>query len=157
MKKNTLLYILLVVLLLANGFFLFKHFGDKKGHRAKGERGQHNYIARQLDFNESQLKKYQELKTPYREIMKKHNDDIRLLKDEFFSHISNENASESQIDSIANLISKKEKSKDIGTFNYFKEVRKLCNDEQKEQFSSIIKNALKKRSSRGRGVHSPRH
>lgn len=149
MKKNTLLYILLAVLLLANAFFLFKHFGDRPSHRGKDGKGSKNFIARQLDFNDSQLKQYLELKSARREILNGLDDDIRILKDEFFSHISNESVPVSTIDSIATLISEKEKLKDIAVFNHFSEVRKICNDDQKEQFSNIIKEAIHKRGRKG--------
>ena len=148
MKKNTLLYILLIVLLLANGFFIIKHFEDKPGHRGKTERGPNNFISRQLDFNESQIQQYKNLRLVHRESMKTYDDDIRVLKDEFFSNISDENVNKSEVDSIATLISEKEKQKEIEIFNHFREVRKICNDSQKERFSSIIKNAIHRRGSR---------
>lgn len=142
MKKNLLLYILLIILLLANGFFLFQHFGDKKENRNKGKRGQGNFIARQLNFNETQLNQFNDIRSFHRKTMRSYDDDIKDLKGKFFSNISNENTPKSLIDSIATLISEKEKLKDIETYNYFTEVRNICEDHQKEQLSFIIKKAI---------------
>ncbi len=150
MKKNTPLYLLLVVLLLANGFFLFKHFGDKPDYRGKDDRRQKNFIARQLNFNDSQLQQYQVLKSSHREVMNGYDDEIRILKDKFYSNLSDENIKTSVIDSIATLISEKEKLKDIAVFNHFSEVRKICDEDQKEQFGTIIKDALHKNNRKGR-------
>jgi len=149
MKKNTPLYILLVVLLLVNGFFLFKHFGDKPDYRGKEYKGSKNFIVRQLDFNESQLQQYQVLKSSHRKAMNGYDDDIRILKDKFYSNLSDENIKTLVIDSIATLISEKEKLKDIAVFNHFSDVRRICNEDQKERFSSIIKNAIYKRGRKG--------
>ena len=150
MKKNTPLYILLVVLLLANGFFLFKHFGDKQDYRGKDYKRQKNFIARQLNFNDSQLQQYQVLKSSHREIMKGYDDEIRVLKDEFYGHISMDSLKVSKVDSIATLISYKEKQKDLAIFDYFRDVRLICNEDQKEQFGTIIKDALHRNNRKGR-------
>lgn len=144
MKKNTLLYIILIVLLLANGYFISQHLGrSDRGDRRS--RGPENFISKQLGLDASQLQQYQKLRTSHRETMKSIDADIRVLKDEFFSNLSNESIRPSEIDSIASLISEKEKLKDIGVFNHFKALRALCNDEQKAKFNEIMKDGLRPR------------
>jgi hypothetical protein len=150
MKKNTLLYILILVLLLVNGFFLFKHFGDKPDHERNDRKSQKNFIVRQLDFNDAQLQDYDSLKSLHREVMKDFDGEIRVLKDQFYSHLSNSNRGTSEIDSLATLISHKEKQKDLEIFNYLYEIRRICDDTQKEKLNVIIKDAINKRGGRDR-------
>lgn len=160
MKKNTLLYILLIVLLLANGFFLVKHFGDKSNHRDRGKterRGPNNFIAKQLDFNESQIQQLKDLKLGHRESMMAYDNDIKVLKNKFFDNISKENVNKSEIDSLATLISEKEKLKDIELFNHFRDIREICNDNQKSRFESIIKKAVNRDRRRGPKGSSRKH
>ena len=142
MKKNILLYSILIVLLLANGFFISQNIGgpDRGDRRGKGPE---SFISKQLDLDASQQQQYQKLTSTHREAMKSIDTDIRVLKDEFFSNISNESITTLEIDSIASLISDKEKLKDIEVFNHFKALRAICNDEQKAKFNAIMKDGLR--------------
>lgn len=152
MKKNTLLYSILIVLLLANGFFISQYLGksDRGDRRGKGSE---NFIAKKLDLDESQQQLYLELTSTHKESMKSINGDIRVLKDTFFSNISNESITTMEIDSLASLISEKEKLKDLKVFNHFKAIREICNAEQKTKLQAIIKDGLRRRGGRDRAKH----
>ncbi|MGB1211344.1 MAG: hypothetical protein ACPG41_07955 [Lacinutrix venerupis] len=58
MKKNTVLYVLLIVLIIMNGFFLFNYLGRPQH---KGVKESSAFIVKELNFNASQLKKLQHL------------------------------------------------------------------------------------------------
>lgn len=149
MKKNLLLYILLGFLVLVNSFFLFKHFSttDKNGPRGPGPG---NFIAKQLEFDESQTQKFEDLEMEHRENIKMLLADIRELKDSLFDRLSDDTVDNSEIDAIASQIAEKEKTKELETFRFFKAVDELCNDNQKELLKSIIKDALLRQGPPGR-------
>ncbi len=149
MKKNLLLYILLGFLVLVNSFFLFKHFStaDKYGPRGPGPG---NFIAKQLEFDESQTQKFEDLEMEHRENIKMLLADIRELKDSLFDRLSDDTVDDSEIDAIASQIADKEKTKELETFRFFKAVGELCNDNQKELLKSIIKDALGRQGPPGR-------
>ena len=152
MKKNKLLYILLIVLLISNAFFLFKHFGDKHDRRGNDRKGPRNYVIKELNFTEAQEKQYHDLRSAFFSNMKIQDSNIRLLKDEFYSYLSREELSTKNIDSLASLISEKEKQKDLELFNYLGKVRSMCDGEQKERLAEIIRERINKRRDRGRGI-----
>ena len=151
MKKNLLLYILLGFLVVVNSFFLFKHFstGDDDNERGRGGRPG-NFIAKQLEFDDSQTQKFEKLDMEHRENINMLLADIRELKNSLFDRLSDETVNDSEIDAIASQIANKEKTKELETFRFFKAVGELCNDNQKKLLKSIIKNALGRQGPPGR-------
>ncbi len=145
MKKNKILYILLIFLVGINAFFLFNYLGGSKHveNKTKPERGGPvGFIVRELGFSEDQMFELDMISRDHHHEMRRIRDDIKGLKDVLFNEISNERSNEVVIDSITTLIGQKIKERDIETFYHFKEVRALCTDEQKEKFKKIINDAL---------------
>lgn len=149
MKKNVLLYILLVFLIAMNGFFLVKHFGKSEQKELRGP-GPGNFIATQLDFDAAQLQQFEKMDAEHREKIKDLLGDIRASKDVLFDKASDSTVNESEIDAIVTEIANKEKAKELETFRFFKAVVELCNENQKERFRSIIKDALRRQGPQGR-------
>lgn len=145
MKKNLILYVLLGFLIIVNGFFIFNFMGEKEKSSPRGPRRNIEFIAKQLDFNEAQLKQLRQKSKQHHQRMFQISEEVRNLKDELFDKVSDESVSMATIDSITSLIGEKEKQKDMQTFRYFKTIRELCDDQQKEKFQSILKDAMHKR------------
>ncbi|MCT4630912.1 hypothetical protein, partial [Winogradskyella sp.] len=134
----------LIFLMISNGYFLV-HYMSKRGHR------DHDYkfsIAKKLNFDEKQMAAYDSMKTAHFDNMKSLFKKNMGLKKAMYSKVSDENVTQSYLDSIGDLIAKGEKEKDIEMFKHFKKVRALCNDKQKEQLTKIINDAIKRRSMR---------
>lgn len=144
MKKNLLLYVLVVFLIVVNGFFLFNYmdFGSAK----KQEQAQKpaDFLLKELKFNDSQIEQFKNENQDLRDITIIMSDEVRNLKDKLFSNLSNIEVNELEIDSLATLIGNKEKEKEKKAFYYFKSIYDICNDEQKEKFKKIIKDALRR-------------
>lgn len=157
MKKQSVLYILLIFLILSNAFFLFQFIGKKDSNKGKPE----DFIVKQLKFNDNQLEAYNTLRLSHIETIKSINDQTRLLKDEMFSKISESNVSQTYIDSITGLIGAQEMQKDKELFMHFLKVRDICNERQKEKLKKILKDALRRGGERkgpppnGPGGHRP--
>ncbi|WP_299100697.1 hypothetical protein [uncultured Winogradskyella sp.] len=144
MKKNTILYVLLIFLIAVNGFFLFNYIG--KGN-AKGPReSQQNkeFIIEELGFDASQIKQFRKKSKGHHKTMMQMSDDVRKLKDQLFGTLSNDIVSEATIDSISNLICEKEKEKEKEIFYHFKMIRDIANEEQREKFNNLLLDALRK-------------
>jgi protein CpxP len=142
MKKNLLLYILLIFLIIVNGFFLFNYIGKPHMKGPRGPQGPSNFIAKQLNFNDTQLDKFGELINSHKKRMRTISDDLKELKEGLFDNISNMSISESKIDSIATLIGNNEKEKDLEVFNHFRNIQSICNEKQKKYFDEIMRDAL---------------
>ena len=106
MKKNLVLYILLVFLIAVNGFFLFNYIGKNGNNGQKGTKGPENFILKELGFNDAQLEQFREKSQGHHETMINMSDDIRDLKDELFDNLSKDSVNESTIDSITHLYDK---------------------------------------------------
>lgn len=144
MKKNLPLYILLLFLIIVNGFFLFNYLGMEEKDETNGPKRPGNFLVKELDFDESQREQFRELGKKHHHRMRGLSEDIRGLKDELFQGLSDTSLMDVNIDSIASLIGEKETAKDLEVFRHFKQVQELCNDKQKEKFSDIIKDALRR-------------
>jgi len=148
MKKNLVLYILLVFLIAVNSFFLFNYIG-KNGNNGQKGKGPGSFIVKELGFNEAQLEQFREKSQGHHETMMNMSDDIRDLKDELFDNLSKDSVNKSTIDSITSLVGEKQKAKEVEAFYHFKMIRQICSDQQKEKFKNIIKDALHRGGLRG--------
>ena len=145
MKKNLPLYVLLLFLIIVNGFFLYNYLGtDEVKEEQKGPNRPGNFLVKELGFDELQREQFRSLGKKHHQRMRGLNAEVRGLKDELFKGLSDDSLSDVNVDSIAMLIGEKEAAKDIEVFRHFNSVQELCNDKQKEKFSKIIKDALRK-------------
>ncbi len=136
-----------------NGFFLFQHFGG--AHKKDGKRGgPANFIAKQLDFDSSQLKQFEKINQEHQENIRAIIHDIKMSKDMLFDKALNENVDDLEIDAITTQIGNKEKAKDLETVRFFKAIAALCTERQRARFASILKEALHQHGrSGGKGSH----
>jgi len=152
MKKHTILYLLLVVLILMNGFFLYNYLvrPEQKGPREAG-----NFIAKELNFNENQLQQFNALEEKHFEAMRFISEDVKSLKDELFLKITASDINETTVDSLIALISEKEQLKEKELFNHLRAMYELCDEQQKECFSLIIKKARRVDNQGPKGPKGP--
>jgi hypothetical protein len=109
----------------------------------RGPQGPSNFIAKQLDLDDTQLSKFNELDDSHRERMRVILDNLKELKGGLFNYISTASFNESKIDSISYLIGNNEKKKELEVFNHFRNIQSICNENQKKHFEKIMKDALK--------------
>ncbi|TXE20037.1 hypothetical protein ES692_01905 [Psychroserpens burtonensis] len=140
MKKNNTLYLLLIVLIMMNGFFLFNYIG-RPDHKSPKESS--DFIAKELGFNDNQLQQFKALETTHHHNMRDIGDDVKSVKNELFKKITATSINQSTIDSLITVISEKEQLKEKELFSRLRRMYELCNEQQKEEFSAIIKNARK--------------
>ncbi|WP_299094847.1 Spy/CpxP family protein refolding chaperone [Winogradskyella sp.] len=146
MKKQTLLYILLVVLFLSNAFFIFHHLTSQgnKDHKSRFS------MVEELNFNQEQQDAYNKMRSEHFDKMKSYSKRIGELKEEIYSNKGENEISEVFLDSVIDLIAIEEKNKDLEMYKHFRDVREICNDEQKAQLSKIINDAIKRHGKRGK-------
>ena len=154
MKKNVLLYILLIFLVIVNGFFLFNYgTASKKTNQGEPNRP-FNFITKELKFDDVQQQKMEILSKAHHQKMRATSNAIKKLKDALFNSLSQPDVKENYIDSITTLIGNNEKEKDLEIFHHFKDIQNICNDKQKKKFKRIISDALHRAGGRGqRSLH----
>ncbi|SDR95503.1 hypothetical protein [Winogradskyella sediminis] len=143
MKKNAILYILLVFLIVVNGFFLYNYMGLSRNDRPKGQQRDKDFIVKELNFNAAQLEEFNEKNKGHHQTIKNLSDEVKVLKDYLFSMLSNDSINPKIIDSITSLVCEKETAKEKETFYHFKMIHNISNEKQKEKFKSILFDALR--------------
>ena len=138
MKKNTVLYLLLIVLIIMNGFFLFNYIGRPSHHGPK-ESG--SFIATELKFNDAQLKQFKSLEIKHHQAMRTAGDEIRSLKDQLFDNITAASVNQQDINNLTTSIASKVILRENELFKRLRGIYQLCDDTQKDQFKSIITKA----------------
>lgn len=141
MKKNTLLYILIILLLGFNGYFIATQF--KKPPRNKPG-GPEVFIAKELNFDEAQMAQFDALLVPHQMQIRDISHQKRRLKDQLFEMMFQEDVPQSAMDSILVEIGRSEQERDRVVFNHFREVRKICNESQRRKFEKILVGALRR-------------
>tara|TARA_R110002050_G_scaffold4573_1_gene22045 strand:+ start:28692 stop:29186 length:495 start_codon:yes stop_codon:yes gene_type:complete len=144
MKKNLLLYILLLFLIIVNGFFLYNYLGNNEKEGFKEPIRPDEFLLKELKFDGAQQELFNELGKKHHHTMRGLSDGIKVLKDNLFKGLSDSSLSSINIDSIATLIGEKTKARDLEALRHFKSIQELCNDKQKEKFNKIISDALRK-------------
>lgn len=151
MKKNTILYILLVFLVLFNGFFLFNFLGEISADKGNETKDPMRFVRQQLNLSASQIETFEIINKEHHQKMMGFNDDLRGLKDALFNNISENSLDEESVDSIVTLIGEKQKVKEMEIYDHFKSIQELCDAKQKEKFKKILKDAIR----RGDGNRPP--
>ncbi|WP_299107234.1 hypothetical protein [uncultured Winogradskyella sp.] len=143
MKKNTFLYILVVFLIIVNGFFLFNYMGNHNDNDSREPERNKGFIVKELGFNASQLEEFNKKSEGHHHRMMGLADEIKELKDKLFSSLSDDTIKQETMDSISSLICEKERAKDKEIFNHFKMIQNIATDKQKEKFKTILMDALR--------------
>lgn len=146
MKKNLPLYILLIFLIIVNGFFVFNYLGRPNFEKDNPSKDPASFLTEELGFSELQIKEIEVINKKQHENMMTINHDVRRLKDELFSKLSSETINEQVVDSITTLIGLKQKEMDKMAFYHFRSIQEVCNDSQKEKFKTIMNDALQRGS-----------
>ncbi|MEM6687240.1 MAG: hypothetical protein AAF617_15780 [Bacteroidota bacterium] len=132
---------------------MYEIFVDKK---PKGP-NPGKFIAKELQFDEAQMEKFSVINDRHHEAMMTIMRDVRRLKDELFDYISQPTYNEERVEEITRQIGDKIRLRDEKTFYHFKEVQKICNEEQRIRFNKLIKEALHPPGRRGRPDGPPPH
>ncbi|TNJ45237.1 hypothetical protein KFZ70_07030 [Tamlana fucoidanivorans] len=144
MKKNIVLYILFLFLVIANGFFLYNYVGNNIDRKGKDMVRPGDFILKELQFSEEQMEALRMSSVGHHERMKRCSEELKRLKDLLFNTLSEQETNETKTDSIISLIGQVEMEKEKEAFSHFKTIQTLCNNKQKERFKRIINDALHK-------------
>ncbi|MEQ6124219.1 hypothetical protein AAON49_08475 [Pseudotenacibaculum sp. MALMAid0570] len=149
--RNKLLYIFLVVMLVINALLLYMIL-DKKSMKNKPKA--QSFLTEELGFSEDQKERFFFLDREHRGQMLQLDEEQRTLRKKMFNSFGN---NEFSPDSLINRMGEIEKDKQKELFAFFKEVRKLCNEDQIKKFDEIIQNVLLRRGPKppGKGRKGP--
>lgn len=126
----------IAILLFANiatlSFFWIGHFINQKENSPK------EFLSKNLNFSDSQKNAYFILAKEHNESAKIIRDQIKIDKESLFQLLKSDTINDSIRNDKALKVSMSIQSLDILTFEHFKKVRALCNEEQKSKFDELI-------------------
>jgi Spy/CpxP family protein refolding chaperone len=140
MSKLRFLSIVAALLLLLNGGTLaYLLLRDNKEERPP--RPGHNaaeFIISELKLDDQQQQQFGELKAQHRSTIRQAEQEDKRLHDFYFSLLKTENPDKNMVDSVSSLMANQRSIIETATFDHFRQLRKLCRDDQKKRFDLII-------------------
>ncbi len=134
--KNKITTWVIAILILANittlVFYWVGHFRNQKNNSPK------EFLAKKLNFSDSQKKTYFDLAKEHNESAKKIREEIKINKELLFELLKSDTIADSIRNNAALKVSLAIQSLDILTFEHFKKVRALCTEAQKPKFDELI-------------------
>jgi len=108
-------------------------------------------IIHELDFNDTQVNKFEELVKQHRSGMNDLEKKGREIRENYFKLMTSDSLDYKAKENLEAAIAENQKNIDAITFDHFKQVRVLCNDEQKAKFDKMIGEVMMHM----RGSHGP--
>jgi len=147
--KTKLWSLILGILVFANiatlaGFWYFKfHNGEQVALPQGGPGGAAQFIIKQVGFDERQQHDYLELVSEHQQQVSVIRKKLRMNKDALFNSFGDPSFTQLALDTLTSAIGDCEKRLDMLTYRHFKQVRALCDAQQKIKFDNIIKQVMR--------------
>ena len=141
--KNKVLVTIIGILLLANIAMLVFLFSAMKkperenSHNRKPAHSTVSFLESRIGFDKQQISQFNQLKEEHYKKLNPLFEDLRVTKDNFFVLVK-DSVSDSDIDSLANIIGQKQKFLDLQVFHTVQEIRNLCTPQQQVKFDSLL-------------------
>jgi hypothetical protein len=114
---------------------------NEREPQIKGTQSANDNLVTDLALNKEQQNKYLEFKNKHHENELRLHESLRELKKRYFDLLSDNKAADAS--TIAQQIGNIEKERVMNTFNYFRDIRMLCDNEQKDRFDHVYRDALR--------------
>lgn len=152
MKKNLLLTLLLIFLMVMNGVLLYLTFKEPN----KKPRPPRDFIFKELNFTEEQQMKFQEVNVEHHRKMRAIDERTQELKELLFSNLGSTDFSDQELDSLTSRIGHLSEEREKEIFSFFNTLERMCDAEQKRKLKRIVYGALRPPGP-GRGGPPPPH
>ena len=139
MKKNLLLLILMIFLMVMNGVLLYLVIKQPNQKPAPNR----TFIADKLNFTAEQRSHFSELEEFHHRKMQRIDEEAKQLKEAMFSTIADTNESSILIDDLAKEIGELSKERELEIYRHFTEIAEICTIPQKEELKELVKGALR--------------
>lgn len=142
MKKQNLILIALAVLLICNGFLLWRQYTPSpfsnhlpmQGPGPDIQERPREIIIRQLQFDELQIRVYDSLINEHRLALRSVNRETLDLKKELYASL----LTPANQDSLIRLIGLQQQKVEQINLNHFAEIQKICRPDQQEAFRKLV-------------------
>lgn len=140
MNKSKLYIIIIIGLLLSNILLIAFFIGKKPPHPMHG--GPRNEIIAKLNFDENQIKQYDELIKLHRKEIEKKEGEIIELKNTLYLQLAKEE-NKAPKDSIINELGRIQIEIENTHYSHFADIKAICKPEQLESYNQLLKEIAK--------------
>ncbi|WP_299529217.1 Spy/CpxP family protein refolding chaperone [Ulvibacterium sp.] len=153
MKKNLLLSLLMIFLMVMNGVLLYMTVKEPDGKPGPPR----DFIFKELNFTAAQRMEFQEINAEHHRKMRALDDRTRKLKELLFSNLGSEGFSDQELDSITSSIGNLSQEREKEIFSFFNTLERMCDAEQKRKLKRIVRGALRRPGPGGGPPPPPPH
>lgn len=149
-NRSKPLLLIIAVLLLANigslAYFLASKPKPKKSNAAaQWKNAMANYLKADVGFDTVQLQEYESLKIEHRKTLDTLFEQLKAEKDNRLRFLAEHDYADSAIMQAVNSSTEKQKILDLHMLTHLKDVRSLCDQEQKNRFDTSIYKVMARR------------
>jgi periplasmic protein CpxP/Spy len=142
MEKSKLLTIAIIGLLLINiatlGFLFMNKPKSGMYEMGNNRPTPKEIITLKLQFNDAQKEEYEILIEKHRENIRQTEDQIRNVKNELYSNLSDE-SKQSSNESLVNQLANLQKQIENTHLEHFQDIKKLCRENQLDDYNQLTK------------------
>jgi protein CpxP len=135
---RNLLYALVVLLLLANMYTLYRFWMHRGNVKPFHPRDIQAYLVRELSLDPGQAARYDEMVQQHRKASDSLRRAVRSAKEEMFRHLRNEQVGDDLVEQSARRAAALSTELDMRTMAHFRDIRKLCRPDQQERFDALL-------------------
>ena len=149
-SKSKPLIVIIAILLLTNLGGLAYYMANKPKPRknnpgAQWKNAMANYLKADIGFDTTQLNQYESLKVEHRKVLDTLFEQLKDEKENRLRFLAERDYSDSAIVQAVNSSAEKQKMLDLHMLTHLKEVRALCNPEQKNRFDTSVYKIMARR------------
>ena len=135
-KITRALILLLVVMNIGSLTMVWMSYGTSDDHPPTKPPVSTDFLKAELGWNEAQLAEFEQLRSTHHDKARVINEELRGLKQSMFEKVVNDTPDE-QIDEITTQIGTKQAELDRLTYLHFRDVRDICEGDQKAKFDQL--------------------
>ncbi|WP_428223479.1 Spy/CpxP family protein refolding chaperone [Flavobacterium sp.] len=140
-KRDNLYYVVLLMLVL-NGFLVFKLFSMDCNKPMEMRKPPHQILVERLHFTPEQEMKLHEIYGSNEQELHVLERQMMQLKNELFNYSKSEAYSEARVGQLAIRIGDTMQAMDIKVFHLMHGIREICDAQQKKKFDAIFKDVF---------------
>ncbi|MEN9597907.1 MAG: hypothetical protein RL596_218 [Bacteroidota bacterium] len=140
---NLLLIILLVGNMITMGVFWWRQSENPNNQPRQQRREVLEFLVKELNMSPQQREQLEQLRQDHRRQVPELRREIDIQKEKFFGYLKDTSLSALALDSLFEPVGNAERAFEKSVWLHFSHIRAVCTPTQKEEFDSIVFEALK--------------
>jgi periplasmic protein CpxP/Spy len=146
---NKILLTIIAILLITNLVMLILFLRIKHSEPPQSKRlGFSEKLKKQVGFTPQQMSVYEPRRTAFWKRIRERRDEIKKTKEDFYQQLYDPSIPDSVIEARAETIGKQQKELDLQVIRHFRDIRRLCTQEQLPKYDSLLPPLIERMTAR---------